>query len=385
MEEKELNLDAVREEIDGIDRELVSLYVKRMEAVARVAAYKAAHDLPILDSGRERALLSKVAALAGEEHADTAAALYTSVLSLSRAYQARILDKEHSVKKQIETALKNTPPLFPTRAVIACQGVEGAYSQLAADKLFPYSDIFYFSDFEGVFSAIEKGLCRYGVLPIENSTAGSVSKVYDLMMKHHFYIVRTLRLKVDHCLVAKKGVKLSEIREIYSHEQAISQSSAFLREHPEIRGIACENTAVAAKTVAEASRRDVAALASHAAADAYGLSVLLDSVQDTGNNYTRFICISKELEIYPGANRTSMMLTLSHRPGALYHLLSRFYAAGVNLTKLESRPLPDRDFEFMFYFDLDTSVYSPRLAALLADIEGESGSFRYLGTYTENI
>ncbi len=383
--EPDKTLSDYRREIDEIDRALVALYQKRMVAASGVAAYKEKNGLPVLDAARERALLAKVASLAGEEYADSAVALYTSIMSLSRAHQTRLLNRGSELEKKIAEALQKTNPLFPARAVIACQGVEGAYSQLAADRFFKHPEILYFQDFDGVFSAIEQGLCRYGVLPLENSTAGSVSKVYDLMTAHNFHIVRAGRLKIDHCLVARSGALLADIRTVYSHEQAIRQSAGFLRAHPEIRVIPCENTAVAARRVAEGNDPSVAALASHTAAETYGLSVLLDAVQDKGNNYTRFICIAKELEIYPGANRTSIMMTLPHKPGALYHLLSRFYAFDVNLTKLESRPIPDRDFEFMFYFDLDASVYDERLSALLSDLEKESDFFRYLGTYTEQI
>ena len=239
--------------------------------------------------------------------------------------------------------------------------------------------------FEGVFSAIANGFCQYGVLPLENSTAGSVNRIYDLMMAYNFSIVRSVRLKVDHNLLARPGVKREQIKEIFSHEQAIAQSGEFLKTMPGVKVTVCENTAVAAKRVAESDRTDVAALSSHACGALYGLDTLAADVQDKGNNYTRFICIGKEPEIFPGADRTSVMLTLSHRPGALYRVMSRITALGINLTKLESRPLPDRDFEFMFYFDLETSVYSPRFIQLMADLEEMCETFRYLGSYSEIV
>ena len=243
----------------------------------------------------------------------------------------------------------------------------------------------FLSSFEAVFSAVEKGLCRYGVVPLENSTAGSVNSVYDLMMQRHFSIVRSVRLKVDHNLLANPGAKLSDIREIYSHEQAIAQCQGFLQSLPGVRVIPCENTAVAAKRVAESGRSDIAAISSRACAPLYGLKCLQEAVQDKGNNYTRFICISKKLEIYPGADRTSLMATLPHKPGALYKLLSRFYALGINLDKLESRPIPERDFEFMFYFDLDVPVYSPQFLQLMCELGSVCESFAYLGSYSEVI
>ena len=184
----------------------------------------------------------------------------------------------------------------------------------------------YFKNFEGIFTAIEQGLCQYGILPIENSTAGSVNKVYDLMIKHHFSIVRTFRMKVDHNLLAKSGTKLADIKEVYSHEQAINQCSAFLSTLSGIKIIPVENTAIAAQMVAQSDRNDVAALSSRACAELYNLINIAPSVQDKGNNHTRFICISRDLEIYPGADKTSIMMVLPHRPGSLYrvHVLFRF-------------------------------------------------------------
>ena len=245
--------------------------------------------------------------------------------------------------------------------------------------------IMYFKNFDGVFNAIEQGLCQYGILPIENSTAGSVKKVYDLMIHHNFSIVKTFRMKVDHNLIANPGAKLSEIKEIYSHEQAINQCSDFLKELPGVQIIPVENTAVAASMVAQSGRTDVAAISSHACEELYGLKSLADSIQDVGNNRTRFICISKNLEIYPGSDKTSIMMILPHKPGALYRVLARMYVLGINVIKLESRPIPDRDFEFMFYFDLEVSVYSPKLARLLSELEAECDEFSYLGSYGEVV
>ena len=263
--------------------------------------------------------------------------------------------------------------------------MEGAYSQLACEKLFRLPAVLYFSSFDAVFSAIEKGLCRYGVIPLENSSAGSVNAVYDLMMSHNFRIVRSIRLKVDHNLLAVPGARITDIKEIYSHEQAISQCGQFLQKLPGVRVIPCENTAAAAKMVAGSGRGDVAALCSRSCVELYGLESIAASVQDQGNNYTRFICISKALEIYPGADRTSLMMVLPHRPGSLYKVLSRFYALGINLNKLESRPIPERNFEFMFYFDLETSVYSPRFIQLMGELQSVCEEFSYLGSYSEVI
>ena len=380
-----MDLTQCREKIDELDRQLVALFAERMETAAQVAAYKKEHGLPVLDAARERQKLRAVGELAPEAFRDDTETLYRLIFELSRSYQHRLLYAPPARVEEIRKALDGTPQLFPARAAIACQGVEGAYSQLACERLFRTPDIFYFSNFEAVFAAVDKGLCRYGVVPLENSTAGSVNAVYDLMMRYHFSIVRSVRLKVDHCLLARQGAALPGIREIYSHEQAIGQCGRFLQSLPDVRVVRCANTAEAARLVAESGRKDVAALTSRSCAALYGLDTLAESVQDQGGNFTRFICISKGLEIYPGADRTSLMMTLPHKPGSLARVLSRFYAMGVNLNKLESRPLPERNFEFMFYFDLEAPVYEPRFLQLMGELDELSENCFYLGSYSEVI
>lgn len=379
-----MDLSYYREQIDQIDDELIQLFARRMETAAQIAQWKRQAGKPVMDAGRERAKLLDVMEKCPEEFKDYAVSLYSLLFELSRSYQHRILDSSSALTEQITAAVENTDPLFPKTATVACQGVEGAYSQLACEKLFRLPDIFYFNSFDAVFSAIEKGLCRYGIIPLENSTAGSVNKVYDLMMRHNFRIVRSVRLKVDHNLLVKPGTRMEDIREIYSHEQAINQCARYLQKFSGVKIIPCENTAMAAKYVSEAGG-GAAALSSRSCAKLYGLTCLEESVQDQGNNYTRFICISKDLEIYPGADRTSLMLVLPHTPGSLYKVLSRFYALGINLNKLESRPLPERDFEFMFYFDLDTPVYSPQFIQLMGELQNICEEFNYLGSYSEVI
>ena len=380
-----MDITELRGEIDRIDDELLKLFCARMDISAQVADYKRERDLPIFVPAREREILQNVAQKAGPEMAGYARSLYSTILELSRSYQAKRNEKETPLFRQITAAIENTPKLFPRAPMVACQGVEGAYSQLACEKIFLSPMILYFKSFEGVFSAIENGMCQYGVLPIENSTAGSVNQVYDLMIQHNFSIVRTFRLKVDHNLLANPGTKLEDIREIYSHQQAISQCAGFLSRLPNVNVVAVENTAMAAEMVAASGRKDVAALSSRSCAQLYGLTNLAPSVQDKGNNRTRFICISKNLEIYPGADKTSIMMILPHKPGTLYRVLARLYTLGINVTKLESRPLPDREFEFMFYFDLETSIYSEEFVQLMCELDDFCEEFKYLGSYCEVV
>ena len=380
-----MDLNELRTKIDAIDEGLVHLFTQRMEIAAEIADYKKRNGLPILMPAREREKLQSVAELAGSEMSEYTRVLYSMLFELSRSYQGKRTNEKSPLYQQITESIASTPKLFPKAPMVACQGVEGAFSQIACERIFRSPSIMYFKSFEGVFNAIEKGLCQYGILPIENTTAGSVKKVYDLMIHHNFSIVRTFRLKVDHNLLAKPGTNLQDIKEIYSHEQALNQVTEFLKAHPQIKVTPVENTAAAAQMVATSERKDLAAICSRSCAELYGLQCLASSIQDEGNNHTRFICISKNLEIYPGADKTSIMMILPHKPGSLYKVLARMYVLGINVVKLESRPLPDRDFVFMFYFDLDTSVYSEEFAQLMCELDGLCEEFKYLGSYSEVV
>ena len=380
-----MELTDIRKEIDSIDHQLTQLFCQRMNLSAQLADYKKANNLPIFHPGRERAILQSVAEQAGPEMANYTRVLYSMLFELSRSYQSKQNGQISPLFTEITHAIENTPKLFPQAPMVACQGTEGAYSQIACEKIFKSPFIVYFKNFEGVFQAIDQGLCAYGILPIENSTAGSVNKVYDLMIRYHFSIVRTFRMKVDHNLLVNKGAALSDIKTIYSHEQAINQCGDFLHTLPGVNIIPVSNTAVAAEMVAKSGRKDVAALSSRNCAQLYGLECIKHSVQDKGNNHTRFICISKNLEVYPGADKTSIMMILNHKPGALYKVLARLYTLGINVTKLESRPIPDREFEFMFYFDLETSIYSEEFVQLMCELEDLCEEFKYLGSYTEVV
>lgn len=380
-----MQIDALREKIDQIDDELVRLFVERMDVAKQIAKYKKENNLPIYIPAREREKLQDVAFKAGNEMDDYIRSLYSMIFEISRSYQSKCNNQETPLYKRVTNAIENTPKLFPQTPMVACQGVEGAYSQIACERIFKSPSIMYFKNFDGVFNAIDKGLCQYGILPIENSTAGSVKKVYDLMIHHNFSIVRTFRLKIDHNLLALPSTNIGQIKEIYSHEQAINQCSDFLKSIPGVKVIPVENTAIAASMVASSGRRDIAAISSKNCEELYGLKSLADSIQDKGNNRTRFICISKNLEVYPGSDKTSIMMILAHKPGALYKVLARMYVLGINVIKLESRPIPDREFEFMFYFDLETSIYSTEFVQLICELDDMCEEFKYLGSYCEVV
>ena len=379
----ELNLQEIREKLDGIDDQLIDLFSQRMRLVRDVAAYKKEQGLPILDTGRERQIINRVSLAAGEDLEHYAKLLYQTLFNVSRAYQAERMRPESSLTETLERAAQNVRKKMPNRVMVACQGTEGAYSQKITDRMFEFADILYMNTFNDVFSAVEKGMCPFGVLPIENSTAGSVTQVYDLMEKHHFHIVKAARQRIEHRLLALPGAKIEDIREVVSHEQALRQCGAFLAAHPRIKATPMENTAVAAAFAAQSGRKDLAAIASQECEALYGLETLSDSVSDTGNNSTRFICIAKDLQVYEGANKISLMLSAAHRPGSLYRLLSLISVMGVNLTKLESRPIPGKDFEFRFFFDIEASILSPAIRTLMEQLRQASDQFVFLGNYEE--
>ena len=379
------DLSEIRKRIDAIDTQICDLFTQRMQCTHEVAEYKRANNKPVLDRGRERAKLADVASKVPEPLRDYSQVLFNLIMEISRAQQSAENNQDSPLASQISRAVADTPALFPQSAFVACQGVEGAYSQHAADRLFKHATISYFEEFEGVFRAVDQGFCKYGVLPVENSTAGTVNQVYDLMMRHKFSIVRSVRIKVDHNLLALPGAKLEGIRDIYSHQQAINQSRQFLDSLPNVTGHVAENTAAAAKMVAESGRTDVAALSSRSCAELYNLVALARNVQDSDANFTRFACIAKDLEIYPGADRTSLMVVTKNDPGSLYKVLARFYALDINLVKLESRPIPNSDFDFMFYFDVECPVAAPEFASLIASLDDVCEEYRYLGSYSELV
>ena len=378
-----MDITDLRTEIDAVDSQIAELLAQRMDISRRIAEWKKAAGRPALDTRREREKLNALTSACREDTAQPLRVVYSLLFELSRAEQNKLLAPESEQLRMIRRAIAETPQLFPEEAHVACQGVEGAYSTAACEKLFRAPKITYLKSFEGVFSAIASGLCDYGVLPIENSTAGSVKQVYDLLIRHGCYIVRSTRIKINHALLALPGATVDGIREVYSHEQALSQCQKHLELLPNAALHACSNTAVAAQLVAESGRQDIAALASYHCAELYGLRCLIPDMQDNDNNHTRFICISKRPEIFPGTNRTTLVLTVPHRPGALYKVLARLYCLGLNVQKLESRPIPNRAFAFMFYFDIESSIYSTDFERMVNELEEVCEELHYLGSYLE--
>lgn len=377
-------LEELRKKIDTLDDEIAKLYLERQSVVKEIGEEKARNRTAVADPSREKRIIARVTKSADDEQKIYLKRVFETIMETSRAYQRRLVAPVSPLADELRRVLMEGKKYFPVSSTVACQGVEGSYSSIAADKLFEIADITYFRNFEGVFQAVEKGLCDYGVLPIENSAVGSVNAVYDLMKKHRFYIVRSIKLKVCHHLLAKKGVKISDIKEIFSHEQAIDQCAEYLQKFAkDVKITACPNTAVAAEKVAASDRTDVACISSRNCADLYDLGILDGNIQDNDSNYTRFICISKNLQVFAPAGKISIMMTLPHESGSLNRVLNKFSTLGLNLTKLESRPLPGTDFEFMFYFDFEGQIENSDTLALIAELDRGSEQFFFLGSYYE--
>lgn len=379
------DLSDIRRKIDEVDDELSALFLRRMALCAEVASSKKQTGKAVRDPARENAIVERLTEGLSDKEKNAVDKLYRSIFSISRLSQQEALSRDGfqgALYERLHAALDRRD-VFPTAPVVACQGVPGAYSEKACRTLFSEPDILYFKDFESVVKSVRSGLCRYGVLPFENSIHGSVTEVYDILSRSDVNVVRSVKLPIHHALLVPHGSSLSDITEIYSHKQAIGQCSDFLAAHRSIKVNICENTATAAKLVSESGRRDFAAISSEGCADLYDLDLLKRDLQNSDINYTMFYCISKDLEICGRVDRAAFMFTLPNRAGTLADVLSRFADKGINLVKIESRPISGKDFEFMFYAEADCAVFDETLIRLLCESAGSLESFRFIGAYSE--
>ncbi|MBQ7203979.1 MAG: prephenate dehydratase [Eubacterium sp.] len=375
-----MELNELRQEIDRIDEQLIPLLLKRMDISKAVAQYKVERGIPVLDAKREQEILDSVAAKCGEQ-GEAVKTIFSATMDASRALQHKIIGGGSELRQLVENA-ERTAKLSSNGLPIACQGVDGAYSEKAAKKLFDNPEVVFFKQFENVFEAVNQGKARFGVIPVENSTAGSVHEAYDLIMKYRFFVVGACELKIEHCLCAKPDTKYESIENVYSHPQALSQCNVFLK-HFDFTGINFSNTAAAAKYVAESKKKNIAAICSAEAAKQFGLKILKKGIQNVTNNTTRFIVISKELVIDDNADKISLIFSAPHRTGSLYRVLGRFSMTGLNLTKLESRPVANGKFDYFFYADVLGRVTDEKTLDLLCALSDELYEFTFLGNFHE--
>lgn len=374
-----MDLQEIRKQLDVIDREILQLYEKRMDLSRDVAAYKMSVGKPVYDGERERQKLETVENMAQEDYRQGAGELFAQLMTIGRRLQYRLL-AEHGQAPDTGFARIDRIPTEGTRVVY--QGVEGAYSHQASMEYFGEDgDLFHVKTWEEAMRAVEEGRADYGVLPIENSSAGAVSDNYDLLIKYHNYIVAEIFLPVKHALLGVPGGSLEQIHRVFSHPQALMQCSEYLNSHGEWSQISVENTAVAAKKVLEERDPSQAAVASEAAARLYGLQILRSGINHNKDNVTRFIVVSREKVYRKDAGKISLCFELPHRSGTLYNMLSNFIYNNVNMRMIQSRPIPGRNWEYRFFVDIEGRLDEPAVTNALKGVSEEAANLRILGNY----
>ncbi len=366
------DLDALRAQIDEVDAEIVKAFEKRIQIAKEVARCKIEKGLPVLDRSREASLLkSREEMLADASLKQDIDRVYELLMSLSRAHQQKLMKKEKAVR-QAQTAQK----------IVAYMGIQGAYADQAQNEYFGgKADAHSYPFFEDVFAAVQSGEAAYGVVPIENSYAGSVEEVYDLLNQYDVCIVGEQLVHIEHALLGIEGTDLEQIKEVYSHDQGLMQCAGFLSGHPEWKQIPYYNTAISAKYVSESGDVSKAAIASKYAAEIYGLKVLRPAVNSSGENTTRFIVIGAEQSENDHANKASISFVLEHKPGSLAHILEVFAGHGLNMVKIESRPLRHRNFEYRFYVDFSGDGLADMIAGAIEEIAPYCSQLKLLGVY----
>lgn len=381
-----MNLDEIRKSIDETDSKLLELFSERMSLCSQVAEYKAKNNMPVFQGGREKQVLKNIEAKTEPHLRSASRLLFSQIMEISKCLQTEQLTEPLEYETEYST--------IPTNQKIACPGIKGSYTEEACLRVFgKAAEIEYYDTFEQVFNAVSEGRAKYGIVPIENSTAGSVDGTYEQLSRHDMYINKRLSIPVDHVLAAK--TKSCAIEKVVSHEQALHQCQGCLKE------LGCKtetaaNTSIAARSVALSSDENAACICSEHCAGLYGLEILKRDIADSRENFTRFIVISKKLRIEENADIISVCLSLPHVTGSLYRLLTKFNYCGLNLTKIESRPMPPHikklaensekekeNFEVIFYLDFEGSLLDPSVSKLLNSLEKECVYYRFLGNYRD--
>ncbi len=369
------DLQELRREIDKTDEQILRLFTGRMELCRGVAEYKKEHGMPVFQGGREQQVIDRIKQLTADKSLENGtAALFTTIMDISKILQNRSI---------LASGIQNSYPApdFDGARKIGCQGTSGANSETAARMIFGDKPLTFYRTFEDVFMAVQSGEIDYGVLPVHNSTAGSVDSTYDLLAKYDIFTVREVCVEINHCLAAHRGTPLSGVKCVYSHPQALAQCSDFLTVNG-FRNAEYANTALAAEMVAKSAPEEgLAAICSPECAERRGLEILAENIADCSVNRTRFVCISRELQVDPQADAISVMLTIPHTEGSLYRLLTKFFVNGMNLLKIENRPIRDGSFDVRFYLDFSGKLTDPAVAAVLRDLEENLEYFRLLGTF----
>ena len=377
-------LEQYRQEIDRIDGELVQLFLERMAVTGKVGEYNQRAGIPVLDAGREKQVIAAKTALTDDpaRKADVAA-LYEEIMTISRRQQRKLVregaEEPGYAAYAAALAARREPAAAPR---VVYQGEPGCYSEEAAVGFFgPEVSSRGLAWFPDVFAALERGEADYAVLPVENSSTGSIRQVYDLLAQYNYYVVGECQVKVEHCLMALPGAALEDIQTVYSHEQGLMQCERYLDAHWGWRRVPTLDTAGSAKQVAESGDRTAAAICSRRAAQIYGLHILAEGVNYNAMNHTRFVVVSPVLELRPGRNKISAVFRLPHQSGSLHEILTVFAVQGLNLLKIESRPIPGRGWEYLFFLDFTGDLAAPEMDGVLHELGQLAAEFRILGNF----
>lgn len=381
------DLQSLRRDIDAIDRQMVELFRQRMDVTRRVGEYKRANGIPVLDQERERQVLQNKGELAGEALRPAVITLFQTVMALSRRQQRDLMgqgpDNPGVIRWREAQAAQRQPVAAPR---VVYQGVPGAYSEQAALNFFGEgANTAGLEQFEDCFLALREGRADYAVLPIENSSTGAIRQIYDLLTQYECYMVGETTVRVEHCLMALPGATLDTITHVYSHEQGLFQCERYLNAHPEWKQVPQADTAGSAQMVADSGDITKAAICSARAAELYGLTILAHAINHNTQNTTRFVVVSPRLELRPGADKISTLFVLPHEAGSLHEVLTVFAVHGLNMVKLESRPLPERSWQYMFFLEFTGAPDDPAVGDALHELAQTTGEFRVLGWFRSDL
>lgn len=376
-----VDLQESRKQIDEIDSQIIDLFEKRMKVASNVADYKIATGKPVFDKEREN---SKIATLSGmvEDEFDKkcVAELFTQIMAMSRKLQYQKLEQRAADSRLEPYEVIEKLPMSDVKVVY--QGVPGAYSHEAMINYFGKDvDCINVKTFRDAMEMVSMGKADYAVIPIDNSSAGIVSDTYDLLQEYNNYIVGETFVKINHCLLAKPGAEISDIKKVYSHSQGLMQCARYLDEHKEWERETYLNTAMSAQKVAEEDDMTQAAIASPVCAKEYGLQILEEGINSAAANTTRFVIVSKKRAFVKDAAKVSICFEIPHKAGSLYSVISNIMFNGLNMTKIESRPIPEHNWEFRFYVDFEGNLADAGVRNALRGIAEESNAVKLLGNY----
>jgi len=374
------DIDDYRNRIDKIDKEITKLFEERMDTVINIANYKKANSLPIFNRDREEEVIEKnVGYLKNNDYAEETRKFFISLMEVARELQSRkMLEAEETIEKKLDVQeIKNQK-----EGKVGFFGSPGSFSEEAMLKYFgTIENPNAYDEFEDIFVAVKNNEIKYGILPIENSSTGAISQVYDLIYKYGFYIVGEECIKINQHLIGIKGTTLDTIKEVYSHPQPIEQSTEFLKNHSDWKLIPFHSTSVSAKLISDLKDTSKAVIASNRSASIYNLDIIKENINNKSDNSTRFIVISKKIETDASCNKVSVVFSLEHKAGTLYKLLRHFAENNINMMKIESRPMEKGAWKYFLYVDFEGNVESEKITKALKLIEQSSAYFKLIGGY----